>query len=65
MKNRNKVGVFAVVKTAVVQHLFLTAGTVLCVTASVVASLLPPLLLARVIDNLTGGLALPCVAALL
>ena len=65
MKNRNKVGVFAAVKTAVVQHLFLTAGTVLCVAASVVASLLPPLLLARVIDNLTGGLALPFVAALL
>ena len=55
MKSRNKTGVFAAVRTAVLTHRFLTAGTILCVAASVVASLIPPLLLARVIDRLTGG----------
>ena len=55
MKSRNKTGVFAAVRTAALTHRFLTAGTILCVAASVVASLIPPLLLARVIDRLTGG----------
>ncbi len=40
-------------------------GTVLCVAASVAASLLPPLLLARVIDRLTAGLPLSVLAVLL
>ena len=56
MKNRNKIGVFAAVRTAALTHRFLTVGTLLCVAASVGASLIPPLLLARVIDRLTGGL---------
>ena len=46
-------------------HRLLTVGTVLCVAASVAASLLPPLLLARVIDRLTAGLPLSFLAVLL
>ena len=65
MKNRNKIGVFAAVRTAALTHRFLTVGTLLCVAASVGASLIPPLLLARVIDRLTGGLSLSWTAVLL
>ena len=64
MKQQNK-GVFAAIRMAAAAHPFLTAGTLLCVAASVVASLLPPLLLARVIDRLTAGLPLTAWAALL
>ena len=65
MKNKNKIGVFAAVREAALTHLFLTSGTVLCVAASVGASLIPPLLLARVIDDLTGGIPLSFAAVLL
>ena len=65
MKNRNKTGVFAAVKEAAFTHRILTVGTILCVAASVIASLIPPLLLARVIDRLTGGLPLTFTAVLL
>ena len=65
MKNRNKIGVFAAVRTAALTHRFLTVGTLLCVAASVGASLIPPLLLARGIDRLTGGLSLTWAAVLL
>ena len=37
---------------AAAAHHLLTAGTILCVAASVAASLVPPLLLARVVDRL-------------
>ena len=46
-------------------HRLLTAGTVLCAAASVAASLVPPLLLARIIDGLTAGLPLTFPAVLL
>ena len=65
MKNNQKAGVFAAIQMAAVSHHLLTAGTILCVAASVVASLLPPLLLARVIDQLTAGLPLAFWAVLL
>lgn len=65
MKNKNKIGVFAAVREAALTHLFLTLGTVLCVAASVGASLIPPLLLARVIDDLTGGIPLLFAVVLL
>lgn len=65
MKNRNKAGVFAAVKEAAFTHRILTVGTILCVAASVIASLVPPLLLARVIDRLTGGLPLTFITVLL
>jgi len=58
MKNRNNRGVFTAVRTAALAQPFLTIGTFLCVTASVAASLLPPLLLARIIDGLTEGMTL-------
>ena len=48
-----------------VTHRLLTAGTVLCAAASVAASLVPPLLLARIIDGLTAGLPLTFPAVLL
>ena len=65
MKKKNDRGVFAAVRMAAASHRFLTVGTVLCVAASVAASLLPPLLLARVIDRLTAGLPLSFLAVLL
>lgn len=65
MKKRNKVGVFAAVRMAALAHRFLTIGTLLCVAASVLASLIPPLLLARTVDRLTGGLSLTVTAILL
>ena len=65
MKQKNDHGVFAAVRMAAASHRLLTVGTVLCVAASVAASLLPPLLLARVIDHLTAGLPLSFLAVLL
>ena len=65
MKRRNNTGVFAALRTAALTHRLLTIGTLLCVAASVLASLVPPLLLARVIDRLTGGLPLAFAAVLL
>ena len=65
MKKKNDHGVFAAVRMAAASHRFLTVGTVLCVAASMAASLLPPLLLARVIDRLTAGLPLSFLAVLL
>ena len=64
-KKKNDHGVFAAVRKAAASHRRLKAGTVLCVAASVAASLLPPLLLARVIDRLTAGLPLSFLAVLL
>ena len=64
MKTDRKNGVFTAIRMAVASHPLLTAGTLLCVAASVAASLLPPLLLARVIDQLTAGLPLTFWAVL-
>lgn len=57
--------VFAAVCGAAAAHRLLSVGTLLCAAASVLASLLPPLLLARVIDGLTGGIPLTFAATLL
>ena len=62
---KNNTGVFTALKAAVQTHRLLTVGTLLCVAASVAASLVPPLLLARIIDRLTGGLSLAFTAVLL
>ena len=64
MKTNRKNGVFTAIRMAAASHPLLTAGTLLCVAASVAASLLPPLLLARVIDQLTVGLPLTFWAVL-
>ena len=64
MKTSNKNGVTAALRTAAMAHCFLTVGVILCVAASVAASLLPPLLLARCIDSLTAGLPLTIWAVL-
>ena len=64
MKTDRKNGVFTAIRMAAASHPLLTAGTLLCVAASVGASLLPPLLLARVIDQLTAGLPLTFWAVL-
>ena len=65
MKNRHKSGVFAALRMAAAAHRLLALGTVLCVGASVAASLLPPLLLARLIDRLTAGAPLSFAAVLI
>ena len=64
MKTDRKNGVFTAIRMAAASHPLLTAGTLLCVAASVAASLLPPLLLARVIDQLTAGFPLTFWAVL-
>ena len=64
MKTDRKNGVFTAIRMAAASRPLLTAGTLLCVAASVAASLLPPLLLARVIDELTTGLPLTFWAVL-
>ena len=65
MKSKKDNGVFEAIRMAAMSHHLLTAGTILCVAASVVASLLPPLLLAGIIDRLTAGIPLTMAAVLL
>lgn len=61
MKNN----VFCALKSAVRSHRLLAAGTLMCVAGSVAASLIPPLLLARIIDSLTQGISLTFLAVLM
>ncbi len=65
MRKARKNGVFTAIGMAARAHHLLTVGTLLCVAASVAASLLPPLLLGRVIDRLTAGIPLTLLAVLL
>lgn len=65
MRNQKKAGVISALKAAVRSHRILTVSTLLCVAASVVASLIPPLLLKNMIDRLTGGMPLLFTAVLL
>ena len=65
MRNQKKAGVISALKAAVRSHRILTISTLLCVAASVVASLIPPLLLKDMIDRLTGGMPLLFTAVLL
>lgn len=65
MRNQKKAGVISVLKAAVRSHRILTISTLLCVAASVAASLIPPLLLKNMIDRLTGGMPLLFTAVLL
>ena len=64
MKNRYKNGVFAALRMAAAAHHLLTLGTILCAAASVAATLIPPLLLARLIDSLNAGVPLTSLAVL-
>ena len=64
MKTKQKSGMFTAIRMAAAAHHLLTAGTILCVAASVAASLVPPLLLARVVDRLSEGAALTFFAVL-
>ena len=65
MKKQKNNGVFAAIRDAAAVQPLLTAGTLLCVAASVGASLIPPLLLGRAVDRLAGGLSLSALAVLL
>lgn len=65
MRNQKKAGVISALKAAVRSHRILTISTLLCVAASVVASLIPPLLLKNIIDRLTGCMPLLFTAVLL
>lgn len=65
MRNQKKAGVISALKAAVQSHQILTVSTLLCVAASVAASLIPPLLLKNIIDRLTGGMPLLFTAVLL
>ena len=65
MKQRRNNGAFAVIRSAAAAQPLLTAGTLLCTAAGAGASLVPPLLLGRVVDQLAGGLPLTALAALL
>ena len=65
MKQRRNNGAFAVIRSAAAAQPLLTAGTLLCTAVGAGASLVPPLLLGRVVDRLAGGLPLTALAALL
>lgn len=65
MRNQKKAGVISALKAAVRSHRILTVSTLLCVAASVAASLIPPLLLKNIIDRLTGGMPLLFTTVLL
>lgn len=65
MKKKTNEGVFTAINTAARTHKLLTIGTILCVAASVGASLIPPLFLAKIIDRLAGGISLTFTAVLL
>ena len=65
MKQQRNNGAFAVIRSAAAAQPLLTAGTLLCTAAGAGASLVPPLLLGRVVDRLAGGLPLTALAALL
>lgn len=65
MKKKTNEGVFTAISLASRTHKLLTIGTVLCVAASVGASLIPPLFLAKIIDRLAGGISLTFTAVLL
>lgn len=60
-----KRNVFSAVKTAALTHKLLTLGTILCVAASIIMSLIPPLLLGYIVDILTQGSSLTFVAVVL
>lgn len=62
---KNKESVFMALKMAIKKHKLLTIGTLLCVALSVVASLLPPLLLANIVDTITEGNSLSFLPILL
>ena len=64
MKKHNA-GVAAAIRTAAGTHKILSIGTLLCAVCSVLASLLPPLLLGHIIDDLTSGMPLLFSAILL
>ena len=64
MKDRYKSDVFAALRMAAAEHHLLTLSTILCVAASVAATLIPPLLLARLIDSLNAGVPLTSLAVL-
>lgn len=63
--DKTRAGVLAAVRAAALSHPVLTVGTLVCVAMSVGSSLIPPLLLARVIDDLAGGIPLSFAAVLL
>lgn len=52
---RNPENIRTVLLRTVKTHLLLSAGIVLCVAGAVAAALLPPLLLAKIVDDLTSG----------
>ena len=51
---KDKQNVLMAIREAAASHKLLSGGTLLCVAASVLASLLPPLILGRIIDGLTA-----------
>lgn len=61
---KHKKNVLSSVKEAALSHRLLTVGTILSATGEVLATLLPPLLLARIVDDLASGLAITKAAIL-
>ena len=55
---KDKQNVLTAIRGAAVSYKLLSGGTLLCVAASVLASLLPPLILGRIIDGLTAQIPL-------
>lgn len=61
---KHKKNVLSSVKETALSHRLLTAGTILSATGEVLATLLPPLLLARIVDDLASGLTITQAAIL-
>ncbi len=55
---KDKQNVLMAIRGAAASHKLLSGGTLLCVAASVLASLLPPLILGRIMDGLTDKIPL-------
>ena len=65
MKRRAKKGVWTAVRSAAASHKLLSSVTILCAAASVLASLLPPLIIGHIIDYLTDKVSLTLAAMLM
>lgn len=65
MKNKQYPNTFSVILSTIKQYKILSISTILCTIASVSTTLLPPLLLGKIVDNLVNGKNLMMSTALL
>lgn len=61
----NSDNVTKVILSTIKEHILLSIGIVAAVSGAIITSIIPPLVLARVIDTITGGKTLPVMLTLL